>query len=288
MTEESIYLREKARQVAVVYGTHPQVRAAMITGSAAEGESDCYSDIDMSIYYADTLPTDEELIVRREQNGFGEKNWTLGDRDAGTLIESYHRDGIEFQIIHATLAATEQVFETVWSGSEIGTPYNKVMSGILECIPYSGEEIIARWKKRIADYPDSLAEASVKKYLNFTPVWGITEALDSRDGIIWRYQILVETAHNLIGVLAALNHLYFTSFQFKRTARFCRQMAFAPPDAATRINALLTQSPTDAALSTRQLVEETVALVERKMPHIETTAVRKRIGMARKKWEMPR
>lgn len=287
MTGESIYLRERARQVADVYRTHPLARAAMITGSAAEGESDRYSDIDMSIYYAGALPTDEELLAGRVRNGFGEKNWTIGDRDGGTLIESYHRDGIEFQIIHSTLEATEKVFEIVWSGEEIGTPYNKAMSGLLECIPFYGEEIFADWKKRIAQYPDALAEASVKKYLNFTPLWGITDALKNRDGVIWRHQILVETAHNLIGVLAALNRLYFTPFQFKRTTRFCDRMTVAPPDLAARINALFTQSPAEAAVSARHLVEETVSLVERQMPQVDTTAARKRIGMARRRWEIP-
>lgn len=288
MTEESLYLRELARQVAEVYRAHPQARAAMITGSAAEGESDCYSDIDMSIYYADTLPTDEELLTGRAPNGFGEKNWTLGDRSAGTLIESYHRDGIEFQIIHSTLEATEQVFDIVWSGEEIGTPYNKAMSGLLECVPFYGEEIFTTWKERIAAYPDALAEASIKKYLSFTPLWGILDALERRDGIIWRQQILVETAHNLIGILAALNRLYFTTFQFKRTTRFCNQMAIAPPDFAARINALFTQSSTEAALSLCQLVEEIVTLVEQQMPQIDTTAAHKRIGMARQQWKIKR
>ena len=59
MTSESAYLIELARRNLQPYLALPHLRAAMITGSAALGLSDRYSDIDMMIYY-DVLPDDEE------------------------------------------------------------------------------------------------------------------------------------------------------------------------------------------------------------------------------------
>jgi hypothetical protein len=33
-----------------------------------------------------------------------------------------------------------------------------------------GKSLIQEWKQKIADYPDTLAQAMVKKYLNFFPI----------------------------------------------------------------------------------------------------------------------
>ena len=52
------YLLALARRNAAVYATHLQVRAILLMGSAAEGQSDFFSDLDMAIYY-DELPSDE-------------------------------------------------------------------------------------------------------------------------------------------------------------------------------------------------------------------------------------
>lgn len=64
MIEDNIFLRHAKRNVKA-YTANPKVKAAMVTGSVAEGLCDEYSDIDMSIYYSD-LPTDEELQIARQ------------------------------------------------------------------------------------------------------------------------------------------------------------------------------------------------------------------------------
>ena len=65
MTPESEYLLNLARRNLQPYLKLPQLRAAMVTGSAALGLSDRYSDIDMTLYY-DALPTEEELNQARQ------------------------------------------------------------------------------------------------------------------------------------------------------------------------------------------------------------------------------
>ena len=55
MTEFSRYLLDLASRKAEVYSALPGARAGMLSGSAAAGDSDGYSDIDMRIYY-DALP----------------------------------------------------------------------------------------------------------------------------------------------------------------------------------------------------------------------------------------
>ena len=61
----------------------------MITGSAAEGISDFYSDLDMTVYYEGELPGEEELARIRESNGAAERVWLIGDRAEGNIAEAY-------------------------------------------------------------------------------------------------------------------------------------------------------------------------------------------------------
>ena len=48
MNQASQYLLALARRNARAYAAIPRAKAVMVTGSVAEGESDCYSDIDMT------------------------------------------------------------------------------------------------------------------------------------------------------------------------------------------------------------------------------------------------
>jgi predicted nucleotidyltransferase len=69
MTEpsaESVYLVGLAERVAEAYVAHTAPRAVLLTGSAAAGESDAYSDIDLIIYY-DRPPEDAQRAAAREQ-----------------------------------------------------------------------------------------------------------------------------------------------------------------------------------------------------------------------------
>ncbi len=154
-----------------------------------------------------------------------------------------------------------------------------------EAIPLYGEPLIRQWQTRLADYPDDLAEAMVTHYLSFYPIWGLQPRLETRDATIWRSEILVDLAHHLIGVLAGLNHLYFSPFQFKRTRRFVEKMGIAPADFADRLESLFHADPGAAALQAESLARETVALVEQHLPQVDTSRARRRIGWHPPAWK---
>ncbi len=61
-------LLKTAQNVAAVYAAHPNARAVAVVGSLARGQTDDFSDIDMTaVYY--TLPTEEEIAAGRETLG---------------------------------------------------------------------------------------------------------------------------------------------------------------------------------------------------------------------------
>jgi len=284
MNEASTELLTLAKRIAGVYATQPNSQAIIVMGSAAEGHADFYSDLDMSVYYSE-LPAEVELEVARQQNGGTERNWLLGDREAGAMAESYQIDGVECQVVHVTIAAWERDMATVLEQCDVTTPLQKALSGILTCIPLYGDPLVQNWKAIAAHYPDELAQAMVAHYLNFVPVWSKPERFLDRDGALWMHQILVEAEYNLIGILAGLNRLYYSTFQFKRMDAFLGKMEIAPPGLSNRLKRLLTSEPHDIVDPLNALIRETVDLVELHMPTIDTTQIRRQLETRQQEWK---
>jgi hypothetical protein len=286
MTPESEYLIDLARRNLRPYLNLPQIRAALITGSAALGVSDRYSDIDMMIYY-DALPNDDELTAARLQNN-GDELWRVDNRAEGELLEAYRVQGVECQIAHATITAWERDMAIVLEQHDVNTPLHKALSGTLEGIALLGAELVDTWKAKIADYPPALAQAMVEQHLQFFPLWNLQEPLAARDAVLWRYQILTEAAYNLLAILAGLNRLYFTSFQFKRLHHFAAQLPIKPADFAARLDRLFSTPPTEAALDLKALIIETLDLVVQHMPQVDVTGMRQRLDRRRLPWQIQR
>jgi len=284
MTSASSYLVDLAGKIAQPYTELPPLRAAMVTGSSAKGLSDYYSDLDMTIYYEGELPDEEALNAIREGHGATERKWIIGDRDQHSFAEAYDVNGIEVQIGHTTIAAWEDTMAEVLEKFICDTPTQKALEGTLHCKALYGAAYIEGWQARIRAYPPALAEAMVRKHLVFFPVWGLEHHFQTRDATLWYYQIMVEAAQNLVGLLAGLNKLYFTTFQFKRTGRFLNEMTIAPPNLAARIEALFQSDMKSAVADLEKLVAETITLVENHMPTVDTTQAKRRIGWRQEPW----
>jgi hypothetical protein len=285
MTDRNQYLLELAKRTAEVYIANPKTKAAMVTGSVAEGLCDEYSDCEMFFYY-DELPYETELYLARQQNQGSEPLWTLGDLQEGLFFgESYLVKEVEFQIGHQTIAQWEKDCSTILEEFDL-SPLLKVMSGTLIGIPLYGEPLIQQWKARVANYPDGLARRMVEHYLKFVPIWGMQEKLARRDTTLWYHQILVESAQNLLGVLSGLNRLYYSTFQFKRMSRFIEQMEVAPENLAERLESLFHHEAPVAVDQLEVLVRETIKLVEIHMPQVDTSSAKRKIGWRQQPWKL--
>ncbi|HEU4742639.1 MAG TPA: hypothetical protein VFS50_13685 [Meiothermus sp.] len=284
MTPASVILLGLARQASAAYTTHPRARAAMVSGSVADGLSDFYSDVDMMVYYQ-VLPSEEEFSQARAQNRGSERKWFVGNRAEGTVMEAYSVGGVEVQIVHYTLEAWEKQMAVVLEQHDVSTPLHKALSGMLKGIPLYGEPIIQGWKARIRDFPQALAEKMVNHYLNFFPVWGYQHQFAARDATLFYYQSLLEAAQNLLGVLAGLNRVYYSTFQFKRTKKFVEGLKIAPPNLAERIEGLFVSPLEVVAPGLEDLVQETAALVETQMPQVDTAKAKQPLGWRQEPWK---
>jgi len=125
----------------------------------------------------------------------------------------------------------------------------------------------------------------VERHLAFFPLWSLEERLAARDATLWRYEVLVEAAQHLLAILAGLNRLYFSTFQFKRAGAFIARMTIAPENLASRLEALFRADPRAAGEQLEALVRETLDRVEQHMPEVDLTSARRRLGWRQTPWQ---
>ena len=278
------YLLALAKDKIQAYTSHPNAKAGMVTGSTATGQADFHSDVEMFIYY-DQLPSIEQLQLARRRNSGSEPIRVLGNYDEGFWGEFYFIDGIEFQIGNVTIEFWELDMAKILQELDVTSPAQKALSGMLDCIPLYGEELISQWKNQIANYPPALAKAMVEKYLNFFPIWAVRERLATRDSTLFQHQIRLEAGQNILGVLAGLNRLYYSTFQFKRMKQFI-EMNIAPKNLYARLESIYHQKPLAVASQLKELVTETVELVELHMPEIDTSEVKQQLNRQQHIWQL--
>jgi predicted nucleotidyltransferase len=284
MNQASQYLLTLAKKSIQAYIAYPNAKAAMVTGSTATGQADNYSDVEMFIYY-DQLPDKTELQLARQQNRGSEPILILDDYHEGHFGEFYYIDGVQFQIANRTITFWEREIAVVLQELDVTSPLQKALSGMLDCIPLYGEELISQWKSQIANYPPALAHKMVEKHLNFFPIWALEEHLAARDTTLFQHQIRLEVGQNLLGVLAGLNHVYYSTFQFKRMKQLIEQMNIAPENLYLRLENLYHQEPLSTANQLKELIAETVDLVELHLPEIDTAKVKRSLNRQQHVWK---
>ena len=103
--------------------------------------------------------------------------------------------------------------------------------------------------------------------------------------MIWLLESFVESSRNLLGVLAGLNRVYFTTFQFKRMRRFINQLAIAPENLGDRIESLFAGDHVAAIAELEALVREAVALVQLHMPEASIPVEKLRLDERLQPWQ---
>lgn len=283
MNKASQYLRKLADKVASACIAHAQPRALLLTGSVAEGESDEHSDIDLIAYFDELPSLDKIQVIRRD---IGSTEFQELGHDEEAFGEDYYLNGVQCQVLYTTIRGWEQEMKSVLEHFDTSTTAQKAMEGLLRGVPLYGGELIEQWKKRARSYPDGLATAMVKANLNFFPIWKVHEWVAARDMTLCVYETLVESSYHILGILAGLNRIYFSPFRFKRQHQFIRQLQIAPHNLAERLENLFKLEYGSAVAELERLAEETVALVETRMPELDTSRVRRDLGKRRAPWTM--
>ena len=283
MTNPSTHLAELAERIATAYVDQTEPAAILLTGSAAEGTSDYFSDLDLIAYY-ERLPPEHELAASRTRIGVANLRVSPGSEPGSMVVEEYVVRGIECQVAHVTISSWERDMASVLDQHMPATLTEKAIIGLLYGAALHGSTLIGAWQSRAESYPAGLARATIEHHLRFFPLWLAAERWDSRDATIFLYQMAADSSLNLLAVLAGLNRRYFSAFQFKRLHQFVRTMQLVPERLADRLDELFSLDLASAGIALERLVNETVTLVEAHMLTISTVSVRRHIGVRHRPW----
>ena len=262
------HLRRQARRIVEAALERVPLKAAMLVGSAGRGDADFYSDLDL-LLYVDELPPDGTMTQIRTAVG-GTNPIRRGEPTEDFCSEEFDLDGVRTEVSLLTVARVERrLNQLLERPEEFDSPQQKILSGMLEGLPFHGEELVVRWQARVRDYPEPLRRATVERHWNFFPLGYHAGAMKARDTELWHLDMLLDAVFNLLAVLAGLNRLYFARFELKRMRALIAKMEIAPPQLADRLESLFRLEPEIAAAELGRLVEETRVLVAAELPELE-------------------
>ena len=264
-----------ARQNAASYMVIPQVKAIGIAGSVARGEADAYSDIDMSIYCKE-LPTEEELKLAYKQNQGTDYRVYADEHEDGALVEQYFVQRIKCDFGHVTIERFEDDIKKLLEEYDPNNIMLKVLEGIVDMVPLYGDQLIEQWKVKVANYPDRLAQAMVRKNLQFRPLWVLKNYGVKRGDVLFLTDELQQAVKKIIGVILGLNRFYHpvNSAPFKGIDNLINKMTIVPPNLLFRLKQVLREEPQTGVNQLGELIEEIFALVEKHMSQVDTTEAR--------------
>ena len=149
-TEASLRLRALAREIAGVCVAELAPRAVLLTGSAAEGLSDRWSDLDVIVYH-DRLPPEPAIDAVRLRLGGGDLS-VLAPWDGDSYSQSFPLRGVECQVGHGTVAGIDREIAQVLVELDVDSPLQKAFDGMAHGIPLHrseerrvGKECRSRW-----------------------------------------------------------------------------------------------------------------------------------------------
>lgn len=258
MSDRTETLRALADRVLATFLRHTSPDAALLAGSVAAGEADEHSDVDLLLYY-EQLPTDEAIAAAREELG-GSGLKTIAPRSEGGLAEQFEVDGVACQVAHVTFADVEGDIRRLLVDLDPDPFVLKAVGGLHDGLALHGAGTIERWRRE-ARYSDELQRAVVARHWKVAPLWKLHDHLAARDAELWRRQILVEAAFDLLAVLAAANRVWFSTFQLKRTRRLVGRLEHAPPELSERLESLHLLEARAAADELERLTRETEAIL---------------------------
>ena len=269
-----------ARRNATRFTQDPNVKAIMIVGSVAHGMADDNSDIDCTIFTERPLSQAayDSICARARESG--------GDLYYGTPVDGFaiheYIEGIRCDFGFETIESAEKSHTEFLEQPDTDAIKQLVAGGFLDGIALYGEDWIATWQARLACYPDGLAEAMVRKHLRFHPYWVLEKMGLDRDEWLFFYEAVLEAEQNILGILCGLNRLYHPG-KVKGIAWTIGKLAIKPPDLLPRLEQILRGDSSLAIGRLRELLEETLALVDTHMPEVSTVRTRTVLAMELRK-----
>jgi len=267
MNKRSKSLISLAKKVSDSYKSNPNFAASLVTGSAAKGISDENSDVDMTIFYHKPLTKKyfEEVKESAIQSGGG---FYHGDKNGFAV---YHIvDGVKVDTGHITISSHEKMIKSYLKNPTLDYNMQIVASGTLLAISFYGEKYVNRWKKMFAKYPKKLSDLIIKENLRFHSQWVLEKMGLERNESIFVTETILKSLDNVVKVLCGLNKEYHPG-KLKGMNYTIERLKIKPANLKYCIESIFKIEQEKAVKHINNLVSETILLVEKNRPDIDTS-----------------
>jgi predicted nucleotidyltransferase len=225
--------------------------AVALGGSIARGTGDALSDVDVYLFADAVLPGEARSEIVRETLGEDARavSWGRDEELVEGGTDFWHR-GRKVECWLRSVASVERAIDAAVRG-EVRRDYvfwtvmgffgHTVLADVRAMrIVEDADGVLARWKARMAEYPEALRLEIVGRYLPEAKFWlenfHYRTAVQRRD-VIYTSGIVQQTVHALIQAVFAINREYFPGE--KRLGELMRKLPALPPRFVERVEALL-------------------------------------------------
>ncbi len=284
LNPDSAWRLQLARAVAPAYVAGRRVAAVAVCGSVARGWADRYSDVELTVWWHRAPSAAVRVRCAGRIPHVGERRDFGQEADLDAWAEDFTVSGVKFDVTHRTVEAQARLLSRVVDGHDTSVGRQQVVAEVVHAIPVQGGELLDRWRRRADPYPDGLAQAMVEAHLEFGPnAW--LERLAERDDVLPLAEISVTVVKRVFGVLLGLNRIYHPGYKWMD--RTLASMTVCPSALPLRVRAVMTSPARARVAELERLIEDTIRLVEREAPEIDTSAVRARVHTPARLWDRP-
>ncbi len=199
--------------------------AIALAGAHAKGTEDAASDIDLYIFAEQARPWKERSALITAAADPGTVPWVDQNFDAapwGGGMDFLYR-GTPVEVVGRTIAHTDRMIDDCLAGRYEIIPATWTSNGYYTFIylcelnflkpVWDPDGVLAAWKEKAAVYPAPLRRAVMVDFLGRAGTWMGNFHYDSavhRGDILFTAPIVLHTVMDMVQVLFALNHVYFT------------------------------------------------------------------------------
>ena len=277
MNHHARWRLDLAQQLAGKLDQSRGLEAVLAIGSVARGYSDAYSDLEIMLVW-DQLPDIERQAAIADVLQ-AEHRYPAFDPG---YQSSFQIQGLPVDLWHTTVAQEEAMIRPVLVDFSLDLVANNRLDILRWCIPLRGDELAQRWKAISAAYPEELTIRFLAEYLPHFHMRQLNLAAQ-RDNPTRFYNTLSTIQCSLFLVLLALNKAYFPTFKW--IYQVLNRLPIVPEQVGARLEHMYHQPPIEAAASLREVLAETLALVEARYPQLDTAYPRYGLDQPAQRYE---
>lgn len=276
------FLTEIAKEITGQANKPEGLRTILLQGSVAKGIADEYSDIELKLIW--TSATTAETRAEIFQDTPKEPLFAEEEED-GEWVSAFTYKSVKIDISHLEMPTLQPIIESVMESRNTSIASQSLLASIQDSVALYGEKALHEINAQFADYPEELSTRCIKVNASFSE-WSMRNALLERNDMVAFHHLIDLTLLQMLRLLYGLNRTYLRSYNFKWFRYHTEKLILKPDYFADRVEALLTNSPSDAIVDLDKLLHEVFELVRKQHPDIDVSQALKTLGYLRQKLEI--